>query len=248
MPEGISVITPTGGRQQSFRLAERWMAQQTYSGTIQWIVVDDYPDPTVCTLGQEYVRVMPFWRPGMNTLARNLLRGLERVRFRKVVIWEDDDYYAPQWLETCAARLDEAALVGELQTRYYHVPNRCHQVLENKEHASLFQTALRDAALLELELLCRVMVQPSGSSESGLDVRLWKRVHQKARIPVLRAVSSGLSVGMKGGGGRPGIGIGHQGTGPRWVPDSDLAVFQSWLGADAGFYLGMALNHSVLPS
>jgi len=221
-------------------MAEHWMSRQTYSGPLQWIVVDDYEEePTVCTMGQEYVTARPCWKPHHNTLARNLLVGLRRVRFSKVVIWEDDDYYAPAWLEECSRRLDQAELVGEAQTRYYHLPNRRCQVLENKEHASLFQTALRGAVLAELECLCDVMVMPSGNGASGVDVRLWKRVQQRTKIRTLRTHSSGLSVGMKGLPGRPGIGVGHQGTGPHWTDDPDLTVFRAWLGADAGFYLGM---------
>lgn len=245
--EGLSVITATGGRQQSFALAERMMARQTFTRTVQWIVVDDCEEPTRCMLGQEYIHATPYWKPGQNTLARNLLLGLERVRFPRVVLWEDDDWYASQWLETCYDRLERADLVAERQSLYYHVPNRTYRMFTNPEHGSMFQTALRPAARLALEVLCRESQRVTDGSYL-LDVRLWKLFQR--RFPnhkTERADHSGLAVGMKGLPGRKGTGMGHLGRGQDWTEDPGGLKLVDLVGEDAFWYLGTLPNPSFYP-
>jgi hypothetical protein len=36
----LTLITCTADRPEAFQLCERWMARQTYRGSIQWIVAD----------------------------------------------------------------------------------------------------------------------------------------------------------------------------------------------------------------
>ena len=72
------------------------MACQTYSGPLQWVVVDDVIPVTRMTMDQSFVRPRPEWR-GQHTLARNLREGLRLVQNDLVLIIEDDDWYSPEY-------------------------------------------------------------------------------------------------------------------------------------------------------
>lgn len=178
------------------------MRAQTYPGQVRWIVVDDGPEPETMPEieGWEIVhlRPEPLWQPGQNTQARNILAGLDHVTDR-VVIVEDDDAYAPWWIERCAEWLEDADLVGEAPSLYRHRNGR-ERDMGNRQHASLCATALRGPAIEALRQVCR-------ERSRGIDIELWRRCRSRGRIhpPTPRGV-----VGMKGGPGRSGIGIGHR--------------------------------------
>ncbi|WP_270994119.1 hypothetical protein, partial [Listeria seeligeri] len=92
--------------------------------------MDDGPEPQPVTFRRKgwqlvLVRPSPHWAPGQNTQARNLLKGLAAVGpEEQLVIIEDDDWYAPDWLTTVAAELEHTELVGEHRARYYNVAQR----------------------------------------------------------------------------------------------------------------------------
>ena len=37
----IALITPTGARERQIQLCAQWMKQQTYTGDVTWIIVDE---------------------------------------------------------------------------------------------------------------------------------------------------------------------------------------------------------------
>ena len=133
----LTLLTATGARPAAWALCERWMARQDYAGPIRWIIVDDGPEPQPVTFQRKgwqlvLVRPSPHWAPGQNTQARNLLKGLAAVGpDERLVIIEDDDWYAPDWLTTVAAELEHAELVGEHRARYYNVEQRRGRQLAN---------------------------------------------------------------------------------------------------------------------
>ncbi len=219
--QSITIITPTGGRPEAFALCECWIGRQRWSGELQWIVVDDGPEPTPCTLGQTVIRPEPLWSEGQNTQARNLLAALPHVKHDRILIVEDDDWYAPDYFEIMAARLEESALVGERDTPYYHIAGR-YLVNPNERHGSLFQTGMRGSILPCLESAC-------ARGERFLDITLFRDGDGKL-FP-----SSGRSVGIKGLPGRPGIGMGHRHW-MGWQEDRDSKVLRQWVGADAEAY------------
>lgn len=236
-PEGVTLITCTGGRPEAFGLCERWVRTQTWKGPLQWIVVDDVnPATTVFDpLSWQppgwtitWIRPEPFWQPGQHTLARNLLAAIPEVIHDKVLFFEDDDHQAPAYIETMARHLESYAIVGEAPARYYHVPQRRYWTLDNYRHASLCQTGMRSELLPMLADVCR-------KGQDFIDVRMWRTLDGSRKVHFIR--ENHLVVGMKGLPGRPGIGIGHRPEyGGAWKSDPDMKVLRSWIGEDAAAY------------
>lgn len=225
----LQLLTATGARPEAFALCERWMGAQTYEGPVTWIVVDDGPTPLPVTKSpkgwtQIVVRPAPFWQPGQNTQARNLLKGLDAIDVRQaLVIIEDDDYYAPGWLDTCVRELAHAELVGEDRARYYNLSLRRGRQLSNTRHSSLCSTALRGGAIDTLRKACELRPK-------FIDLELWNR-HRSRRLFQGHRV-----VGIKGLPGRGGIGMGHRDDfSGEYDPDGSL--LRSWVGEDARHYL-----------
>lgn len=225
----LTLLTATGARPAAWALCERWMARQDYAGPVRWIIVDDGPDPQPVTFRREgwqlvLVRPSPHWVPGQNTQARNLLKGLAAVGpEERLVIIEDDDWYAPDWLTTVAAELEHAELVGEHRARYYNVQQRRGRKLANTGHASLCSTAMRGSALRDFAGSCR-------SRPKFIDLELWRRPRDR------RLFGGHRVVGIKGLPGRGGIGMGHD---PDFKGEADVsgALLRHWIGEDAEVYL-----------
>jgi hypothetical protein len=224
----LQLLTPTGGRPVAWALAERWAAHQTYAGPVRWIIVDDCDPPQPITFSRrgwtlQIVRPQTHWTPGENTQARNLLAGLDAVDSAyPVAVWEDDDYYAPGWLDTLAEHLERAELVGADRITYYNLTSRRWQRMKNLAHAAMSCTALRGAAITTL----RRMATPGSTF---IDARLW------AAHPSRYLFNSRQVVSLKGLPGRPGIGRGHHDTFGR-EQDHDGSVLRHLLGPDADAY------------
>ena len=139
---------------------------------------------------------------------------------------EDDDWYAPEYMKHQYEQLKTADLVGEVPSRYYHVPSRQYRVMSHSQHASLCQTTVRSSVLPLLKEICN-------ESSEFIDIRLWGRFDGIKTIG-----SEPYCVGMKGLPGRPGIGIGHNPSRNRndWMADQDLTVLRSWIGNDVSLY------------
>lgn len=223
----LTIITPTGERPAAFEFCQRMMARQTYEGAVRWIIVDDGREPSPLWFTRagwdvEIIRPSPLWAPGENTQGRNLLAALERVGGGDVLtIVEDDDYYAPGWLQWIADHASAAELIGEAEAVYYNVRARTWRAIGNDAHASLRCSAMRDGAI---ETFRSVLATPY----RYYDLRLWRR-HADSKVFPRR-----LTVGIKGMPGRPGIALGHDGKG-RF--DQDGAKLRELIGDDADRYL-----------
>ena len=153
----------------------------------------------------------------------DLLKGLAAVDpADNLVIIEDDDWYAPDWLTTVAAELQHAELVGEHRARYYNVQQRRGRQLVNTGHASLCSTAMRGSALLDFADACR-------SRPKFIDLELWRRPRDR------RLFGGHRVVGIKGLPGRGGIGMGHD-AGFKGEADPTGALLRDWIGCDEEAY------------
>lgn len=224
----LTLLTATGMRHQSWALCEKFMQRQTYAGPVRWVVVDDGQEPQPIGFEKqgwtlEVIRPEPFWLPGDNTQARNLLAGMDVIGSdERVVFVEDDDWYSPNWLQVVDAMLARAELVGEGFARYYNVQLRKYRTHKNAQHASLCSSAIRGKALETFRKVCLPGVQ-------FIDISLWQSHPDKH-------VFAGTDVvGIKGLPGRGGIGMGHKGN---FLGDIDYTgdVLKSWVGADADLY------------
>jgi glycosyltransferase involved in cell wall biosynthesis len=218
----LTLITCTGGRQEAFALCERWIVRQTFNGDVQWLVVDDCDPATTLTMGQELIRPTVRWKPGQNTLGRNLLAALPLAVFDKILFIEDDDYYPPEYLAAMAKLLDSYPIAGEAPARYYNVSTRQFKQLHNGHHASLCQTGIRRELVPSLmRIACR--------EQKFIDIPLW-RDHGRTG-PLMPSTA----VGMKGMPGRAGIGMGHR-PNAGWSDDQKMQTLCAWIGDDAEAY------------
>jgi hypothetical protein len=134
-----------------------------------------------------------------------------------VIVIEDDDWYAPEYVQLVVNRLESQPvlhLCGECPSRYYNVRTRCYRLPGNTGHASLCQTAMR------LESVPRAL--DVMTDDPWVDLQLWSKIKG--------TLYEGYSVvGIKGLPGRAGVGIGHH---PGGTPDPELDVLRAWIGDD----------------
>lgn len=215
----LTLITPTGCRPQSWALCEKWAAHQTYQGPARWIVVDDGEEAQPVTFSRdrwslEVIRPDRKWS-GSNTQSRNFREALALVQDdARIVIWEDDDYYAPGWLDRVAVELETADLIGQGWNCYYHVKTGAIRENDNSAHASLCASAFKGSNIGLFRRQCE-------RAPTLLDVPMWK--HGANR----RVFKDRLVIGMKGMPGRGGIAGGHEMTTDQ---PFDLS---KWIGDDA---------------
>jgi hypothetical protein len=232
MDEIVTLITPTGGRPEAFALCQMWVLRQNIRRPIErwlrWIVVDDVDPPMEAVYADLVLRPEPRWQPGEVTLARNLLAALESPlasESDKFLIIEDDDWYAPTYVDTMADRLDKSHLVGEVPARYYNVETMCYRIAQQRElrHASLCATGFHRHMIDEVKDVLR-------RGGKFLDIELWRNTAATEK----KLYYSDLVLGIKGMGGRPGIGAGHRGTCNKQDPEA--IMLHHWIGDDAWVY------------
>lgn len=222
----IKLLTATGCRPKAWAICELLMSRQDYQGAVEWIVVDDGPvaQPVNFQRKNWHVKVSrptPFWKRGQNTQARNLAAGVQFVKEGEVVlIIEDDDHYAPDYISKMVEALESAELVGVKPSRYYNVATKRSQTMMNNAHSSLCSTAMRGKATEEFRKIV------NGLAVKFIDIQLWKACSESRLIKEPR-----LCTGIKGLPGRGGIGTGHRSGFGR-----EGTALQDWIGEDAALY------------
>ena len=202
MKYDVCLITPTRDRAEAFALCVRWMKRQTYRGTVQWIVVDDGDAPVDHSLLAdgaawpifgwkiEYIR-----RPTSTvncTLHHNLMAALEAVAADQVVIIEDDEHYAPIYVEEMVWRMRDTNVIGEAKARYYHVPMRRWDLLvDNNRHASLCRTAFSRLAFPGFKAAVEETLR---RDDPFVDLRFWSK-YMPPPLPHMKPVAMGIALG-----------------------------------------------------
>jgi hypothetical protein len=227
----IALITPTGARKDQFLLCAKWMKRQDYTGKVLWIIVDDALPLTTNIVQPEFkenweiikVYPRPVWN-GENTQGRNIKAGIDALmtsehyaEIKSIFIIEDDDYYKENYLTEMTKRLGLYYLIGETNTIYYNVHWRQHCDNNNRQHASLFQTAFTKE-LLPLFINCL--------NNKFIDFVFWNKASNK-----LLFQAGTLAVGIKGMPGRGGIGAGHKRT-MAFLQDPNLTYLKNLIGND----------------
>lgn len=207
----LSIVTPTSGRPEAFALLEQWVAAQDYAHPFEWIVASD--DTAGYTFHHRQVVIHTTPVRDQHSLCTNLRAGLAACHGDKIVILEDDDYYAPHYLTTMADWLDEFPLVGSAPAIYYHVGTNRYRRMQSQTHASLAQTGITLAVYHDL------MSHARGRSPF-VDLALWRGWSGPRKL----LPSGGLHVSIKGMPGKPGIGIGHRAD--MGAYDEDLDIFR----------------------
>lgn len=231
MVPDVTLITPTGGRPQAFELCKRYVARQKFSGKLQWIVVDDGWPATIAPKSSDncdvsVIRITPS-ALGEITLKRNLLAAMPEVRGGKVLMIEDDDWYAEDYVAQMSLALDTVKAAGCWKSYYYHVPLRQYRVLTHPGRSSLCHTGFRAELLPQLESVCET------TRGSFVDVPFWETINAVDRY----LSPNPMCVGIKGMPGRAGIGIGHRPeNGQGWIADGGMSVLRSLIGEDLVYY------------
>jgi hypothetical protein len=213
------------------------MRRQTYKGSVTWIIVDDANPRTTDNVKEDFrpdwtiqkIHPQPFWMPGQNTQARNIIAGVNFIKahytrdlVKAIFIIEDDDYYKPVYLESMFLRMGDRWAIGEVRTIYYNVQYRKYITNPNTGHSSLFQTALSWDGIPALE---------SSFRDKFIDAKFWTIVHNKHLFS-----ADNLAVGMKGMPGRGGIGAGHS-RAMNMHPDIEMRYLTRLIGKeDARLY------------
>lgn len=234
MTETITLITPTGDRLLAFALCQNWMRKQTIL-PFQWIVVDDGKVPMEPYVPMEYVRREPQPNDPQCTLSLNLEASLPLIKGNKIIIIEDDEYYAPKYVEEMALKLDQHEVVGIGKAKYYHLlSGGLFYRHRNGDRASLAQTAFRDSFLSEFkEILC------SNVGYAQIDRCVWKKARESDCGFIFLDDDDSLYTGIKGLPGRPGM-IGHDLSSRsyrRSCPDVSHEVLKQWIPKDYGVYM-----------
>ncbi len=243
MQEKITLITPTGDRPLAFDLSVKWITQQTQR-IDQWVIVDDgkNPMPNGNLRGFDYVRRDPLPDDPLHTLGRNIQAALPFVTGTKILMIEDDEYYAPTYIEEMSRRLDQYQIVGIGRARYYNLQYQKWYRDENFWHASLAQTGFR------VEFFDRI--KHLFDDEIYIDVRIWEteNLSRFSFVGKERITDRGngivfddgddnpLYCGIKGLPGRKGMGIGHTDF-AGLHPDSGNQMLKKWIPEDYKEYL-----------
>ncbi len=240
----ITAVTCTGDRPVCFSLLEQWVKDQTVK-VDQWIVVEDGKSQFQESGAYELFRRTPQKSDPKFTMILNLELALQKVKGDVVLFLEDDEYYAPEYVEQMNRELGSFQLVGIGRSKYYHLPGRKWYRHQNMGHASLAQTGFQ-RSFLKTALGCL-------KGDMFYDIRLWRMVNKDAdnlRIPssncrhqsfnrdglVFDDGDSMLYVGMKGLPGRGGIGIGHREL-AYYVPDPEMSGLSNWVRNEHHFKL-----------
>lgn len=223
----IYALTATGGRREGMALLGEYIAAQTYTGPLTWLVVDDCTPRTEVTPPRDNVTVKIVhpgwrWRIGMNSQAACLSEGLRLIQDdAAVIVLEDDDCYLPGHMENVLGALQRFDLVGEKISRYYNVATRRWRELPGRFHASMCSVAVKGGALRTLRDVCL-------HCSTALDVKLWKGYSGPKRL-----LDSANVIGIKGLPGRSGIGVGHR---PKFGHPDRGDMLRQWAGDYADNY------------
>ena len=229
---GITLITPTGDRNVCWSKCNFYITNQTYKGSLQWIIADDGNEKLdLSNLKIDYTHTTANY-PGnkAKSINHNICRALQYVKYDKIAIIEDDDIYHPKYLERLLERLDHYDLIGEGNSRYYNI-NGYYRINHNTKHASLFQTGLKTIPCIE-----HLYVSTLREQSAFIDSRLWNK-----KVKKFVFCDDVTAIGMKGLPGRKGIGIGHRPS-SAFNKDKDFKVLKQWLKNYPEDYIDFYIN------
>jgi len=170
----ITVITCTGDRPEAFRLLQIWMANQAIKPS-QWIVIDDGKIPIQPSSDFEYCRREPTPTGFTHTLCLNMLEAIPRVKYEKVIIMEDDDWYAPTYISYMSDLLDKADIVGMGKLIFYYPSLMQYMEKGTLKQPAFGQTAFHRHVLPIIKEICDNAANEYELCGKGLiDVFLWK--------------------------------------------------------------------------
>lgn len=242
----VTLLTCTGGRPEAFNLCQKYMARQSYTGEIQWIVVTDFPNepiqPSALVEARKNIKMEVYfgprrWEQGINTQRYNMEEAIKHVRGDYILTVEDDDRYSIDYLDLMVFLLQKFDIVGEANSHYYNIKERKFKEWRNYQHTSLNETGLRAN---KIKLLDRAV----NSGQLFFDMVLWQIIFAENHSHLIFDWN-GYVVGMKGLPGKGGIGGGHF-PDATFKDDRLFEVLRAWVGLeDAKEYISIAQKVSA---
>lgn len=225
-----TAITPTGDRHFQMSLCEEYISRQTIPPS-QWIVVDDGNDPMTPTDNMDYIRRNRQRGDHIHTLKLNMLEALDRIENEICIIFEDDDWYHPEYAEFVLNNFGNHNMVGQGKTWYYNVVSKTYFRHRNVAHASWCQTSFRTEIIVpHIKRICRAIPKTA-----SLDLEIWRDRH----VPGKYVLPSDppYTIGIKGiRQGRPGQSVWHRPLRRGHGADKDGKLLYELIGDDAKRY------------
>lgn len=232
---GVTVITPTGDRFAAFNRCIQWVLTQTVMPS-QWIIVDDGTIPLTDAMQlpkwATYVRRERKPTDPPHTLSSNLLSAIDHIENDKILIMEDDDWYAPNYIEFMLPYFDQADMIATNRITYYHLLGRVWKQGKPAKHSALAQTGFTQKAIPQLKRVCEM--DNWEIREKGLVDRYWWHSFEGTQLLIQEPPL--LHAGFKGLFGRKGLAEGHEHTSWGYKKDDDYTFLKSIIGDDIVFY------------
>jgi len=231
----LTIITPTHNRQVGIDIAHHLMEAQSYDDNVLWLIVDDAPEPCKrSNLHHEHIinrivkRIGLKGEVGPKSLAANVMHGLIRVpeNCPYVMIWEDDDYYAPSHIDRLVNLLHSGkSLVGQKHQYYYNIKERVYLQQVNVG-STLSATAFHRRHIPTLMRACQSAYK---KNLVGIDRMFWDSIPDFEKIAHEGAPTC---IGIKGLPGQAGIGHGHKPSESQFTYRRDPSGVQleAWVG------------------
>jgi glycosyltransferase involved in cell wall biosynthesis len=100
----VSIITPTYCREEFLGYTARWVRQQTYA-PIEWLILDDSPNVNRSLAEGSDPRFRYQHSPQRLCIGEKRNRLVAAARGEFIAHFDDDDYYAPRFIELMLASL-----------------------------------------------------------------------------------------------------------------------------------------------
>jgi len=138
----VSIVTPTYGRASFLSETRRWVLAQTHAN-FEWLILDDSPEPNPLFAPGGDPRIRYLHVPERLSVGDKRNRLAAAARGQYIAHFDDDDYYAPRYLES---------MVGALEAQGADFVHLCSWYLYDLRHDFFGFWSLR--AVLGLHYLC----------------------------------------------------------------------------------------------
>lgn len=198
----VSVVTPTKGRPLCLELCKKYVDRQTYK-VHEHIIADG------------------------KSLYDNMNDALLKVTGDLVVIFEDDDWYDPKWVETCVNNISNGYdLFGQGKFFYYHLPSGGYIKKD-----AIFPHAPLHATSFKSELISSILSLPRSfkNQKPLFDKCIWNMDAKK------HTIIDKFVVSLKGLPGTAGYSSAHSDKYYQYF-DKNRNILKDWIGSDVELY------------
>ncbi|SHG10418.1 glycosyltransferase family 2 protein [Pedobacter caeni] len=115
----VSCIMPTANRQKFIPLALEYFLNQDYPNT-ELLIIDDGITP-IGNIIPENLKIRYFYSSPLGTIGTKRNYACERAKGEIIMHWDDDDWYAPDWISRQVAHISksDADITGLNRVMFY---------------------------------------------------------------------------------------------------------------------------------